>query len=70
SIISVQTKNKTVVEFTSPQAVAGGSLKLAPGDSVALKYTAKATLDDFPDGAMATLQTRDGYQTSFAVAKP
>jgi len=70
SIISVQTKNKTVVEFTSPQTVAGGSLKLAPGDSVALKYTAKAQLDDFPDGAMATLQTRDGYQTSFAVAKP
>ncbi|MCC6050376.1 MAG: hypothetical protein LM580_06700 [Thermofilum sp.] len=70
SIISVQTKNKTVVEFTSPQAVAGGSLKLAPGDSVALKYTAKAQLDWFPDGAMATLQTKDGYQTSFAVAKP
>jgi len=70
SIISVQTKNKSAVEFTSPQAVAGGSLKLAPGDSVALKYTAEAQLDWFPDGAMATLQTIDGYQTSFAVAKP
>jgi hypothetical protein len=33
-------------------------------------YTASATLDDFPDGAMATLQTAGGYQTSFAVAKP
>jgi hypothetical protein len=71
SIISVQTKNKTVVEFVNPTPVTGGgSLKLAPGDSVALVYTAKARLDDFPDGAMATLQTRDGYQTSFAVAKP
>ena len=70
SIISVQTKNKTVVEFKDLRTVAGGSLKLAPGDSVALVYTANEQLDDFPDGAMATLQTKDGYQTSFAVAKP
>jgi len=75
SIISVQTKDKTVVEFKDPQLVissasSGTTIKLAPGDSAALKYTAEAQLDDFPDGAMATLQTRDGYQTSFAVAKP
>jgi hypothetical protein len=74
SIISVQTKNKTVVQFTNPQLATGsGNPKLAPGDSVALVYTANATnaqLDWFPDGAMATLQTKDGYQTSFAVAKP
>jgi hypothetical protein len=70
SIISVQTKNKTVVQFTNPSSPTGGNLKLAPGDSVALVYTSKATLDDFPDGALATLQTKDGYQTSFAVAKP
>jgi len=72
SIISVQTKNKTVVQFANPQLATGsGSLKLlAPGDSVALVYTANAQLDDFPDGAMATLQTAGGYQTSFAVAKP
>ncbi|MCC6049058.1 MAG: hypothetical protein LM580_00025 [Thermofilum sp.] len=71
SIISVQTKNKTVVEFANPTPVIrDGSLKLSPGDSVALVYTAEAQLDWFPDGAMATLQTRDGYQTSFAVAKP
>jgi hypothetical protein len=70
SIISVQTKNKTVVQFSSPSSPTGGNLKLAPGDSVALVYTAKAQLDDFPDGAMATLQTTGGYQTSFAVAKP
>jgi hypothetical protein len=71
SIISVQTKNKTVVEFTNPSSPTGGNLKLAPGDSVALVYTAaNAQLDWFPDGAMATLQTKDGYQTSFAVAKP
>ena len=70
SIISVQTKNKTVVEFANPSSPTKGDLKLAPGDSVALVYTASATLDDFPDGAMATLQTAGGYQTSFAVAKP
>jgi hypothetical protein len=71
SIISVQMKNKTVVQFSNPQLATGsGNLKLAPGDSVALVYTASATLDDFPDGAMATLQTAGGYQTSFAVAKP
>jgi hypothetical protein len=72
SIISVQTKNKTVVQFANPTPVIrGGSLTLAPGDSVALVYTAaNAQLDWFPDGAMATLQTKDGYQTSFAVAKP
>jgi hypothetical protein len=73
SIISVQTKNKTVVQFTNATLATGsGDLKpLAPGDSVALVYTAaNAKLDDFPDGAMATLQTTDGYQTSFAVAKP
>jgi hypothetical protein len=72
SIISVQMKNKTVVQFSNPaRATGSGDLKpLAPGDSVALVYTANAQLDDFPDGAMATLQTTDGYQTSFAVAKP
>jgi len=71
SIISVQ--NKTRGLWSSRFAGAGApsaTLKLAPGDSVALKYTANAKLDDFPDGAMATLQTKDGYQTSFAVAKP
>ena len=70
SVIYVQNKTKAAVEFRDPTPLAG-SLKLAPGDSVALKYTASgATLDDFPDGALATLQTKDGYQTSFAVAKP
>jgi len=86
SIISVQTKDKTVVEFKDPQLVISSTssgtttsssttIKLAPGDSVALKYTysgsdAGTVFDNIPDGAMATLQTKDGYQTSFAVAKP
>jgi hypothetical protein len=71
SIISVQTKNKTVVQFANPSSPTKGDLKLAPGDSVALVYTnSTAKLDWFPDGAMATLQTTGGYQTSFAVAKP
>jgi len=76
SIISVQTKNKTVVEFTGPKVVTGSAgLTLTPGVSVALKYTYNTTnvdavFDNIPDGAMATLQTKDGYQTSFAVAKP
>jgi hypothetical protein len=78
SIIYVQAKNKTAVAFGSPKIVtasATGTTEsdagiLRAGESVALKYTASAKLDDFPDGAMATLQTADGYQTSFAVAKP
>jgi len=90
SIISVQNRTKGVVTFTfagtatTDQKTAmgascttgtGGSCKLAPSDSVALKYTysgsdAGTVFDNIPDGAMATLQTKDGYQTSFAVAKP
>jgi hypothetical protein len=81
SIISVQNKTKVAITFnfagpaTSDATTSYGSCKtdsckLAPGDSVAVRYTASATLDSFPDGAMATLQTADGYQTSFAVAKP
>ena len=71
SVIVVQDKNKNAVTFSNPQLAVSGNLKLSPGDSVALIYTTdRATLDDFPDGALATLQTKDGYQTSFAVAKP
>ncbi|MEM1913724.1 MAG: hypothetical protein QXT93_12785 [Thermofilum sp.] len=72
SIIVVQDVNKQGVEFKNPTvAIQGASLKLAPGASISLIYTAdNVDLDQFPDGALATLQTRDGYQTSFAVAKP
>ena len=71
SVIVVQAKNKTAITFGSAApAVSDGNLKLSPGDSVAVRYIANAKLDDFPDGALATLQTKDGYQTSFAVAKP
>jgi len=71
SIVVIQTKDKTAVQFGNASVATGsGNLTLAPGDSVALKYTANATLDRFPDGALATLQTKDGYQISFAVAKP
>jgi hypothetical protein len=82
SIISVQNKTKAAVPFSFAGPATGGATtsygscttsgcKLAPGDSIAVVYTAdKAKLDDFPDGALATLQTKDGYQTSFAVAKP
>jgi hypothetical protein len=69
SKIYIQNKNKQAVEFSLDQSI-GGAAKLSPGDSVALVYTASGDLDDFPDGALATLQTADGYQTSFAVAKP
>jgi len=38
---------------------------------VAVKYTATGVeLDDFPEGELATLQTRDGYQANFNAAKP
>ncbi|MEM0377554.1 MAG: hypothetical protein QXI90_07270 [Thermofilum sp.] len=71
SIVIVQDVSKQGVEFGSPTAAVGGSLKLAPGQSISLVYTAaNASLDQFPDGALATLQTKDGYQVSFAVAKP
>lgn len=71
SVVIVQDLEKRGVEFSSPKPARGGSLKLSPGQSVALTYTATgASLDRFPDGALATLQTKDGYQTSFAVAKP
>jgi len=76
SVIAVQNKTKAAVTFNfggptiTTTGCTTGSCKLAPGDSVAVKYTATATLDQFPDGALATLQTKDGYQTSFAVAKP
>ena len=79
SALVVQNRTKAAVSFTFQGAVTTGtgcttsSCKLAPGDSVAVRYTATGpgiTLDSFPDGALATLQTRDGYQTSFAVAKP
>ncbi|MEM1930441.1 MAG: hypothetical protein QW394_10035 [Thermofilaceae archaeon] len=75
SIIVVQDKNKTAVQFNLSSIVGQQQLPktvvLKPGDSVSLIYTAtNANLDQFPDGALATLQTKDGYQTSFAVAKP
>ncbi|MEM4430181.1 MAG: hypothetical protein QXP94_02000 [Thermofilaceae archaeon] len=75
SIIVVQDKNKTAVQFTLSSIVGQEELPetvvLKPGDSVSLIYTATGvTLDQFPDGALATLQTKGGYQTSFAVAKP
>ena len=48
-----------------------GSCKLEPGGSAAVRYAATGvTLDDFPDSVLATLQTRDGYQANFKVAKP
>jgi len=73
SKIYVQDKDKKAVEFTIVLAQGESGALLRPGDSKALKYEATdtdITLDRFPDGAMATLQTKDGYQTSFAVVKP
>ncbi|MEM2410407.1 MAG: hypothetical protein QXF87_07805 [Thermofilaceae archaeon] len=80
SIIVVQDVNKQGVEFTLSSIVGQQqqqqqqppqTVVLKPGDSVSLIYTAtNANLDQFPDGALATLQTKGGYQTSFAVAKP
>jgi hypothetical protein len=71
STIYVQDKNKQAQPFTLDQSIKVA--KLVPGNSTALVYVCTqsgVTLDSFPDGALATLQTKDGYQTSFAVAKP
>jgi hypothetical protein len=83
SKIYVQNKTKGAVAFsfqgaqvqnakTSYGSCDRSSCKLAPSDSIAVYYTATVTdgINAFPDGALATLQTKDGYQTSFAVAKP
>lgn len=44
---------------------------LAPGESVSLRYAAEGVeLESFLEGASATLQTRDGCQVNFNVAKP
>ena len=71
SVIYVQNNKKEAVKFELDKSI---QAKLVPGNSTALVYVYSGTdtisLDSFPDGAMATLQTKDGYQTSFAVAKP
>jgi hypothetical protein len=71
SKIYVQKKDNTVATFTPDPNIQAA--KLVPGNSTALVYfcaDSGVSLDSFPDGALATLQTIDGYQTSFAVAKP
>ncbi len=73
STIYVQDKNKQAQPFSLDKSIQAA--KLVPGNSIALVYVYNGTsttisLDNFPDGALATLQTKDGYQTSFAVAKP
>ena len=69
SKIYVQDKDKKAVEFELDKNIQVA--KLVPGNSTALRYVSdKASLDQFPDGALAMLQTKDGYQISFAVAKP
>jgi len=71
SKIYVQDKNKQARSFMPDTSITAA--RLVPGNSTALVYVcteSDVTLDSFPDGALATLQTKDGYQTSFAVAKP
>jgi len=68
STVYVEDVNKKAVEFTLSSCSA---TTLQPGESSSCSYTVdNKSLDDFPDGALATLTTTDGYQTSFAVAKP
>lgn len=73
SIVLVENKQKQAKEFKDPK-IAGTNNNagtLNPGESVSLVYTASnVNFDEFPDGALATLQTADGYQVSFAVTKP
>jgi hypothetical protein len=66
--IVVQDVNKNPVTFGNPS---GGPATLNPGQSGSYVFTGDAAkFKDIPDGALATLQTTDGYQLSFAVAKP
>jgi archaellin len=67
--IIVQDVNKNPVQFN----YVSGPATLNPGSSASYKFNtvdARFDLDNIPDGALATLQTTDGYQLSFAVAKP
>jgi archaellin len=67
--IIVQDVNKNPVKFN----YASGPETLNPGTSASYKFNAvdaSFSLDIIPDGALATLQTADGYQLTFAVAKP
>jgi len=66
--IVVQDVNKNPVTFGNPS---GDPAILNPGQSGSYVFKGNATkFNDIPDGALATLQTPDGYQLSFAVAKP
>jgi len=71
--IVVQDKSKNPVPFKYATDVANNGPKtLDPAKSGSYVFKAQGTfsLDNIPDGALATLQTPDGYQLSFAVAKP
>jgi hypothetical protein len=71
SHIVVGDVNKNPVTFTFTNCL-GGATSLDPGRSLSCKYNAGTgfNLGNIPDGALATLQTADGTQVSFAVAKP
>jgi hypothetical protein len=68
--IVVQDKSGNPVPFT----YTSGRSPLNPGESASCKFNYAGTgafdITSIPDGALATLQTADGYQLSFAVAKP
>jgi hypothetical protein len=67
--IVVQDVNKNPVPFS----YSSGPATLNPGQSASYIFNFAGNSFNFgniPDGALATLQTTDGYQLSFAVAKP
>ena len=68
AIITVQDVNKNPVPFKYKS----GPGTLDPGRSGSYVFNVAGTFNfnSIPDGALATLQTPDGYQISFAVAKP
>jgi archaellin len=74
AIIVVQDVNKNPVQFIYNPGGVNGPKTLDPAKSGSYvfvpAYSAEFSLDNIPDGALATLQTPDGYQLSFAVAKP
>jgi hypothetical protein len=70
--IVVQDVNKKPVQFK----LVSGPASLDPAKSGSYVFNVtnsnsnSFSLDNIPDGALATLQTKDGYQISFAVSKP
>ena len=64
--VVIQASTGSLITFTCQNTTS-----IEPGKAASLVFQVSGDqLSSIPDGALATLQTSDGYQLSFAVAKP